>query len=142
MPMLAGKIAVHDIDDLESLVRESLNDWMRRRGAHLVEHEYEDLLQHCLVHAWEAASRWEPGRGWSASKLVWQRVQLRSVDWYRKRFYDARAGELELPLSLDREIEHARNDESGARTRLEQALAAGGRHSPDAGPTGDLGLFG
>ena len=67
--MLAGKVSLFDIDDLELLVREFLNDWLRRRGAYLNGFEYEDLLQHCLMHAWEAASKREPGRGWSASGL-------------------------------------------------------------------------
>src|SRR5919108_3185482 len=82
--MLLGIVAVHDVSDLELLVREALRDWMRRRNAWLPDHHYEDLLSHCLMFAWEAAAGWEPGRGWSASKLAYSRTQMRAVDWYRK----------------------------------------------------------
>ena len=140
MPMLAGKVSLFDIDDLELLVRRSLSEWMRRRNATLNEHDFEDLLQHCIVAAWEAASGWQPNRGWSASKIAWQRTQLRAVDWYRKRYHDTRSPKPELPLSLDGEFDRARDDESGERTRLEYALAASGRHSPEARTASDLGL--
>jgi hypothetical protein len=140
--MLPGIIAIHDIEDLELLVREALRAWMGRRGAWLVDHEFEDLLQHCLCASWEAAAGWETGRGWSASKLAFSRTQLRAVDWYRRRFGDSRAhGPRVQPLSLDAitAAYAAGGDDDDGRTSLD-ALASRPEDGPEARATAGLGL--
>jgi hypothetical protein len=99
--MLNGTLRLHDVDDVEAAANRVVEDWLRQKRAYLRDHDREDLIAYIVGIAWELSLTYDPNRGWSFSKLLYQRGSLRIVDWYRARFQDLRADKPALPLSLD-----------------------------------------
>jgi hypothetical protein len=87
MSLLGRPWALHDVEDVERLVRTALDDGLRARGAHLRVHQYDDALAFLLGAAWEISERWEPGRGGVAfATFLYRTIRLRLVDWWRAEF--------------------------------------------------------
>ena len=118
--MLAGKLALHDVRDVEGLCARIA----QRSAPELSWHEREDLGAYLVATAWELSRRYEPGGANSFSTWATTTLQRRLVDWRRAkdgrsvwRFGDGTVYERPRPelVSLD--------------PRLEQALAEGGGRS-------------
>lgn len=100
--MLAGKLTLHDVQDVEAHCGKALHDALRDFRAHLGPDDREDAHAFFIGQAWELSCKYDPERGWSFSKWVFAHRRYWLVEWYRQRFPGSRiAGERPVVLSLD-----------------------------------------
>jgi hypothetical protein len=93
MALLAGVLSLHDVKDVEALADRALSDTLKSWGARLERDDREDLLAYLIGVAWEIAPAFDKAKTPSFSTFAYRRLRLRTVDWYRQRFGDARYGE-------------------------------------------------
>src|SRR6266496_3773256 len=79
--MLHGKLALHDVEDVEALAAYVI----QRSGVELSYHEHEELLSYLVEVTWELSLRYEEGiirKGFS----LWATTTLkrRVVEWQRR----------------------------------------------------------
>lgn len=91
---------LHDVRDLEALVRSILRERLGNMKAELDEDASASAYSYLLGEAWILGLRYEASRGVKFSTLLWRFCGLRLVDWYRREFQDYRYRK-EVPLSLD-----------------------------------------
>jgi len=79
--MLNGRLALHDVDDVERFCRQLIN--RQRRGGY-GGHDYEELLAWLIEAAWLLSERYDPSRG--ATFATFARGSLRVANWEREHF--------------------------------------------------------
>lgn len=100
--LLGSPLELHDVRDTESLCRSVLDRVLRTWGARLKPDDYEDALTFLLEHAWKLSGRYEQHPTMKFSTYCSRILEKRIVDWYRKRFGDARYRQSRpIVLSLD-----------------------------------------
>lgn len=138
MRLLSGPWQLHDVRDAEALCRTVLDRVLRGWGAHLRPDDEKDALSYLLERIWVLSQRYDPTRSSLAfSTYASEILERRVVDWYRKRFGDARYSSRPQDLSLDelrehldREIAREESDEGSVReqsdllTRLACAITS------------------
>ena len=83
MALLAGVWSVHDVDDVEKLLRRAIN--RSGHASRLRPHETDDLLSFLFEVAWRESLRFDAGRGSvSFGTLLFTTAQRRIIDFYRK----------------------------------------------------------
>lgn len=100
---------LHDVRDLEGLVRSILRERLGNMSARLDEDATASAYSYLLGEAWILGLGYDRKRGVKFSTLLWQFAGLRLVDWYRREFVDHRYYKA-TPLSLDALIEQERED--------------------------------
>ena len=101
-----------DGEKLRGLAGACLQHVLRKGGGYLRPDLAEDLHEYLVLVALETAARYDPSRsrpGYSFASLIWDVMELRSVDWYRRNLGDSRQRpevvearrQFSLPLSLD-----------------------------------------
>jgi hypothetical protein len=83
--VLSGKLALHDVDDVEALAARALGDQLRSMGAHLSGHEHEDAITFLVEVVWETSLRFDPERCSSFSKFSYQLCRRRTIDFIRAK---------------------------------------------------------
>jgi len=84
--LLTQPWALHDIDDVERFCDRLLADYLRRRGAHLREHDREDAVSYLVATCWELSQTYDRSRNTSFSKHAYTILVKRVTDFYRQRF--------------------------------------------------------
>jgi hypothetical protein len=120
--MLPTPWTLHDVDDVEAAVQNTIEDYLRRHQAWLPDHHREDLAQFLLGVVCEIAPKHNPAIT-SFSQRLYRTCSLRIVDWYRHTFQDLRAAKPELPLSLDGPANLNGDAADGPSRSLIEALA-------------------
>lgn len=83
MALLNGVWQLHDVDDVEALLRAALSACEFAAG--LRPHERDDCVAYLLEVAWESAEQFRPDVGRvSFSTLLTRRARQRAVDWFRR----------------------------------------------------------
>jgi DNA-directed RNA polymerase specialized sigma24 family protein len=100
--LLAGKLVLGDVHDVEALCRSILNRELAERSAYMTEDDEQDALSHLFEHVVLLWQGFDSQRNTSFAGYVSAYLKLRLSDWYRSRF--GRAGGRMLPVgswSLD-----------------------------------------
>ncbi len=84
--MLAGRLTIGQIDDLEALCRSITATWLRQHKAYLAEHEHDDLLAFVLAEAALFARDHDASANGTLAGLVAAKSHHLCVEWYRARF--------------------------------------------------------
>ncbi len=109
MTMLAGKLELHGVADVEGLCARALDTYLRGTRTHLRPHDREDALAYLIGEAWRIGERWEP-RGVAFSTYLYRLLSARCVDWTRSHLGRTRwqfgdgssyVRDRTVPLSLD-----------------------------------------
>jgi hypothetical protein len=79
-------------EQLLGLSRKAANDALRRAGAHLDEHRYEELVGYLVEVGVKYAARYETGHGIAIQTFLYRRMRQRYVDWLRLTLGDSRHG--------------------------------------------------
>ena len=77
-------------EQLLGLSRKAATDAVRRKGAFLDEHHFEDLADYMLEVAVRYAPRFELGHGIGMSTFLYRRMRIRFIDWLRVTLGDSR----------------------------------------------------
>lgn len=95
--LLNGVLTLHDVTDVEALVRRALHDQLRATQATLPPHEHDDATAYLIATCWELAQRYDPtrarpGHGKTSNFATWayRILRRRIADWYRTRHGDSR----------------------------------------------------
>ena len=128
--LLHGRLALHDVYDVEHLCGRVLDDQLRAFGVRLRSHDQEDALAFLVSEAWRLSFRYDPSVGQRFSTYARRQLRLRFVDFLRARlgtrWSKSDRGCVECPrrelLSLDRLV-----DESG---ELDGRIGAGKVDTP------------
>jgi hypothetical protein len=88
--ILATKLSLHDIGDVEAYCAAVLDRSLRRQRGFLKPDDREDALSHLIATAWELSRRWEPARCPSFADYLSEILPRRLVDWQRRRYGDSR----------------------------------------------------
>jgi hypothetical protein len=123
MATLQHKLVLHDVHDAEASIRQTLNEYLQRRGAWLNPHDYDSALQYLLDVVWRESLKYDPGRGLKFRTILNYRVRQRIVDWYRTEKHDDRAQFKPELLSISNLDED--DGESGFEERVLGELALG-----------------
>lgn len=83
--LLSRAMALHDVDDVEALVRRALGDQLGSMGARLEGHDHEDALAYLVGVTWEASLRYDPERCSSFSRFSYQLCRRRTIDFIRAK---------------------------------------------------------
>ncbi len=67
-------------EQLLNLSRKAATDALRRRGAFLDEHRFEELSDYMLEVGVKYAARYEPGHGTGMSTFLHRRMRIRHVE--------------------------------------------------------------
>ena len=139
MPLLAARLELHGIRDVEAFAGQILDEFLRKTQGHLRPHDREDAVSYVVATVWELSNRWDRERGISFSTYSHRIAKLRIVDWYRKRFSDQRFGgdtrrNIDFAVSLD-----AAADGSADGDPLGHTIAGG---TGDFAAGGSAGLLG
>ncbi len=122
LSLLGEPLALLDVRDVEKLARSALDDRLRLWGAHLHQQDHDDAVAYLVAVVWELSRDYDPapGPGYTTgqafSTYAYRRAQLRTVDWFRRRFGDARYPRPELPLSLEAATDAERDQLAGPVT--------------------------
>jgi hypothetical protein len=123
--VLSGRLAAHDVADLEALVCRVITDSLRRYNTVLDERRRNELVCDLLATAWEVGQRYDPSVGVSFATYAYRTLCWRFVDWLRGHLGNNRHGPLPTVLSLEREFEVDDGEsDSPSRIRLDAALAS------------------
>jgi DNA-directed RNA polymerase specialized sigma24 family protein len=85
--MLNGTLKLHDIKDTEKFARTILDAHLRRTKATLNPTDNDDALAYLVATAWELSLTYQPSRSSSFSKYAYSILTMRTIDWYRQRYY-------------------------------------------------------
>jgi hypothetical protein len=75
---------------LLKLSRKAAADALRRKGAFLDEHRFQELADYMLEVGVKYAARYETGHGIGISTFLYRRMRIRYVDWIRTTLGDNR----------------------------------------------------
>lgn len=95
MTLLAGRLALSDVHDVEALCRSILNRELPKLQAWMSEEDTEDALAHLLEHVVRLWRAFDGERNTSFAGYAGSILPLRLPDWYRARF--GRSGGRMLP---------------------------------------------
>jgi hypothetical protein len=101
MSLLSAPVALHDVRNLEKLMRSELDLRLKQKGGFFIDLEYEDALSYFIGRAWELSLEYDDSRGWSFSKLCRDRSRWWYTDFLRQRFGDSRYGNNFVTVELD-----------------------------------------
>lgn len=79
-------------EQLLSLSRRAATDALKRHGAFLDEHRFQELADYMLEVGVRYAARYETGHGIAIQTFLYRRMRIRYTDWLRLTFGDTRAG--------------------------------------------------
>jgi hypothetical protein len=78
--LLSSRWQLHDVDDVEGLLRKAIAD----SGTALTPHDLDDLLGELFEFAWKLAAKYDPGRG-SFSTFLYGSVRRQGISaWLRR----------------------------------------------------------
>ena len=77
-------------EQLLNLSRKAADEALRRKGAFLDEHRFEELADYMLEVGVKYAARYEPGHAIGMSTFLSRRMRIRYVDWLRATLGDSR----------------------------------------------------
>jgi hypothetical protein len=101
MSLLSAPLVLHDVRNLEKLMRSELDLRLKQNGGFLLELDYEDALSYFIGRGWELSLVYDISRGWSFSKLCRDRSRYWYADFLRQRFGDSRYGNNFVTVELD-----------------------------------------
>lgn len=104
--MLLAPVSLHDVRDVEATCRSIQERALRGLRAHyLPPDEAEELLADLMAIACQWSLKHDPALGLSFSTYLNRFLGHRVVDWYRRRFGDARYGTPPERVELEDELE-------------------------------------
>lgn len=98
MAQLREPIALHDVDDVERLIRTSIRD---ARGPRPDTSDHDELLGDLIGLVWEASLRYTPGSGWKFSNLAYRVCRFGTINWIRRQPGNARPGRTPRPIFVE-----------------------------------------
>jgi DNA-directed RNA polymerase specialized sigma24 family protein len=81
--LLGGRLALHDVDDVERLAARAVDDLLRRRNIILSHHRREDLAAYVIEKVWQASLIYDSARYRSFATLARTVARRRAIDWLR-----------------------------------------------------------
>lgn len=111
MAQLREPIALHDIDDVERLVRQAIRD---ARGPRPDTSQHDELLADLIGLVWESSLRYDKTRGRSFSYIAYRLARFRTIDLIRTYPGNSRPGRTPAPeifsFETDTEAEGQQRD--------------------------------
>ena len=77
---------------LIKLSRKAADDALRRHGAFLDQHRFDELADYMLLVGVKYCTRYEPGHGLAIQTFLYRRMRIRYTDWLRSTLGDSRHG--------------------------------------------------
>jgi DNA-directed RNA polymerase specialized sigma24 family protein len=87
---LADRLSLYDVADVEAFCAGILRRHLKRIGASLSFHRFEDALAFLVSEAWHLSQRFDERAGVEFSGFAARILGQRVTDWYRREFVDQR----------------------------------------------------
>lgn len=130
MAMLLSKLALGDLEDVESVCVSIVQQSLNGSAAHLRHAQFEDAVAYLVSETWILWSRYDPTRAKFAT-YAYPRLRNRMVDFWRMQLGSSRSRPRPVVVSLS-ELDEV---------ELERALSGGERDDPAHSDPDLEGLF-